>query len=240
MIIDMHCHILPGIDDGARDEGSMERMFRIANTEGIEAIVATPHYTLGEDEKKLEAIKTKYAFARKAWEKRGSQKELYLGSELLWGDGIVEALDSGKALTMNGTSYVLVEFLPDAGAAYIESAMRRLQYAGYLPIIAHVERYERLQSRKALQGLVDMGVYLQVNVSTVLGKHGFFLKHRVLRWLQDGLIHFVGSDAHNSKTRRPEMKECAQYLDKKLGVTKTRQILEENPMRMLEGEKLNG
>ncbi len=240
MIIDMHCHILPGIDDGARDEGSMERMLRIANTEGIEAIVATPHYTLGEDEKKLEAIKTKYALARKTWKKRGSQKELYLGSELLWEDGIVEALDSGKALTMNGTSYVLVEFLPDAGDTYIENAMRRMQYAGYLPIIAHVERYKRLQNRKVLQELVDMGVYLQVNVSTILGKHGFFLKHRVLRWMQEGLIHFVGSDAHNSKTRRPEMKECAQYLNKKLGVTRTRQILEKNPMRMLEGEKLNG
>lgn len=240
MIIDMHCHILPGIDDGARNEGSMERMFRIANTEGIEAIVATPHYTLGEDEKKLEAIKTKYALARKAWKKRGSQKELYLGNELLWEDGIVEALDNGKALTMNGTSYVLVEFLPDAGETYIENAVRRLQYAGYLPIIAHVERYERLQSRKVLQRLVDMGVYLQVNVSTVLGKHGFLLKHRMLRWMQEGLIHFVGTDAHNSKTRRPEIQECAQYLEKKLGVTKTRQILEKNPMRMLEGEKLNG
>lgn len=240
MIIDMHCHILPGIDDGARDEGSMERMLRIAGTEGIEAIVATPHYMLGQDEKELEAIKIKYDLARKAWKKRGLQKELYLGNELLWEDGVVEALDSGKALTMNGTSYVLVEFLPDAGAAYIESAMRRLQYAGYLPIIAHVERYERLQNQKVLRKLVDMGVYLQVNVSTVLGKHGFFLKHRVRRWMQEGLIHFVGSDAHNSKTRRPEMKECAQYLNKKLGVTKTCQILEKNPMRMLEGEKLNG
>lgn len=240
MIIDMHCHILPGIDDGARDEGSMERMLRIAGTEGIEAIVATPHYMLGQDEKELEAIKIKYDLARKAWKKRGLQKELYLGNELLWEDGIVEALDSGKALTMNGTSYVLVEFLPDAGEMYIENAIRRLQYAGYLPIIAHVERYERLQNQKVLRKLVDMGVYLQVNVSTVLGKHGFFLKHRVLRWMQEGLVHFVGSDAHNSKTRRPEMKECAQYLNKKLGVTKTCQILEKNPMRMLEGEKLNG
>lgn len=240
MIIDMHCHILPGIDDGARDEGSMERMLRIAGTEGIEAIVATPHYMLGQDEKELEAIKIKYDLARKAWKKRGLQKELYLGNELLWEDGIVEALDSGKALTMNGTSYVLVEFLPDAGEMYIENAIRRLQYAGYLPIIAHVERYERLQNQKVLRKLVDMGVYLQVNVSTVLGKHGFFLKHRVLRWMQEGLVHFVGSDAHNSKTRRPEMKECVQYLNKKLGVTKTRQILEKNPMRMLEGEKLNG
>lgn len=240
MIIDMHCHILPGIDDGARDEGSMERMLRIADAEGIEAIVATPHYMPGEDEKKLEAIKTKYALAREAWRKRGSQKELYLGNEILWEDGIVDALESGKALTMNGTSYVLVEFFPETGYAYIESAVRKLQYAGYIPIIAHVDRYERLQNRKALQDLVDMGAYLQVNVSTILGNHGFLMRHRVLRWMREDLIHFVGSDAHNSKTRRPVMKECAQYLRKKLGATKTHQILEEHPMRMLKGEKLNG
>lgn len=240
MIIDMHCHILPGIDDGARDEGSMERMFRIADAEGIEAIVATPHYTLGEDEKRVEAIKTKYALARKTWKKRGSQKELYLGNELLWEDGIVEALESGNALTMNGTSYVLVEFLPDAGYEYIENAIRKLQYAGYLPIIAHVERYEQLQNRKSLQKLVDMGAYLQVNVSTILGKHGFLLKWRMTQYLKGGLIHFVGTDAHNSKTRRPELKQCAQYLEKKLGVVKTRRILEKNPMKMLEGERLNG
>ena len=240
MIIDMHCHILPGVDDGAYDEGSMERMLRIADAEGIEGIVATPHYTLGEDVEELEAIKTKYAMAREAWKVYGSQKELYLGSELLWEDGMVEALDSGKALTMNGTSYVLVEFLPDVGASYVENAVRRLQYAGYLPIIAHVERYERLGGRRVLRKLVDMGAYLQVNVSTILGKHGFFLKYRAVSWVREGLIHFVGTDGHNSKTRRPQMRECAQYLDKKLGVTRTSQILEKNPMRMLEGEKLDG
>lgn len=240
MIIDMHCHILPGIDDGARNESSMERMLRIADAEGIEAIVATPHYTLGEDEKTLEEIKTKYDITRNAWKQLGSQKELYLGSELFWEDGIVDALESGKALTINGTSYVLVEFLPDAGYEHIENAVRKLRYAGYLPILAHVERYEQLQNRKAVQKLIDMGAYLQVNVSTILGNHGFLLRYRMVQWLKEGLIHFVGTDAHNSKTRRPELEQCIQYLEKKLGVVKTRRILEKNPKKMLEGEKLNG
>lgn len=240
MIIDMHCHILPGVDDGARDEESMERMLRIADAEGIEAIVATPHFTLGEDEKRVEAIKTKYDLARSAWKEHGPQKELYLGSELMWEDGIIDALESGKALTINGTSYVLVEFLLNAGYEYIENAIRRLQYAGYFPIIAHVERYEQLQKRNVLKKLFDMGAYLQVNVSTVLGKRGFWRRYRMMQCLKTGLVHFVGTDAHNSGGRRPEMKQCAQYLEKKLGVVKTRQILEENPKKMLEGERLDG
>jgi len=236
----MHCHILPGVDDGAKNEDSMERMLCIADAEGIEAIIATPHFALGEDEQRVEAIKTKYDIARSVWKKRGPQKELYLGSELLWGEGIIDALESGKALTMNGTSYVLVEFLPNAGYEYIENAIRKLQYAGYLPIIAHVERYGQLKNRKVLKKLVDMRAYLQVNVSVILGNHGFWQKHRIVRWLKEGLIHFVGTDAHNSKTRKPEMKQCVQYLEKKLGIVKTRRILEENPKKVLEGERLDG
>lgn len=240
MIIDMHCHILPGIDDGARDEDSMKRMLRIADAEGVEVIVATPHFTLGEDEKRVEAIKTKYDLTRSAWKELGPQKELYLGSELLWEEGIIDALESGKALTINGTSYVLVEFLLNAGCEYIENAIRKLEYAGYFPIIAHVERYEQLQKRKAIKKLVDMGAYLQVNVSVLLGKHGFWKKYCMMQCLKKGLVHFVGTDAHNSRGRKSEMKQCAQYLEKKLGVVKMHQILEENPKKMLEGEKLDG
>lgn len=240
MIIDIHCHILPGVDDGAKDEDSMERMFCLADEEGIDAIIATPHFALGEDEKRAETIKLKYDMARSAWKKRDSQKELYLGSELLWEEGVVDALEEGKALTMNGTSYVLVEFLADVGYEYIESAIRKLQYAGYIPIIAHVERYWQLKSRKMLRKLVDMGAYLQVNVSIILGHHGFWQKRCIVRWMKEGLIHFVGTDAHNSKTRKPEMKQCVQYLEKKLGIVKTRRILEENPKKVLEGERLNG
>lgn len=240
MIIDMHCHILPGIDDGARNEEAMERMFQIADAEEIEAIVATPHFTLGEDEKKVEAIKMKYDLACYAWKECGFQKELYLGSEILWEEGVIDALESGKALTINETSYVLVEFLLNEGYEYVENAMRKLQYAGYFPIIAHVERYSQLQSPKVLEKLVDMGVYLQANVSTILGNHGFWRKRRILRCLKKGLIQFVGTDAHSPRARRPEMKRCIQYLEKKLGVEKTRQILEENPGKMLKGERLNG
>ncbi len=240
MIIDIHCHILPGVDDGAKNEDSMEHMLCLADAEGIEAIIATPHFTLGEDEKRVEAIKMKYDIARSAWKKRGSQKELYLGSELLWGEGVVDALEAGKALTMNGTSYVLVEFPSDVGYEYIESAVRKLQYAGYFPIIAHIERYWQLRDRKALRKLVDMGAYLQVNVSVILGNHGFWRKRRIVRWLKEGLIHFVGTDAHSSKTRKPEMKQCVQYLEKKIGIVKTRRILEENPKKVLEGERLDG
>lgn len=240
VIFDIHCHILPGVDDGARNELSMERMLRIADSEGIDVIVATPHFAYGREIEKLEDIKSKYESVRQLWKERGPQKELYLGNELFYSDGLVDSLEAGVALTMNGTRYILVEFPVAAEYSYVESAIRKLQYAGYIPIIAHVERYAKLQDAKRIQSLVDMGAYMQVNVSVILGKHGFMAKYFVMKLLKLGLVHFVGTDAHSSRERKPEMKQCVQYLEKKLGVSKAHQILKKNPKKMLRGERLNG
>ena len=81
---------------------------------------------------------------------------------------------------------------------------------------------------------------MQVNVSTVLGQHGRRVRHRMIKLLKSGLIEFVGSDAHDTKERRPVMRECRQYLNKRLGAAQTRQILENNPGAIFRGEKLHG
>jgi len=240
VIFDIHCHILPGVDDGARDESSTDRMLRIAASEGIDIIVATPHFAYGREKEEVEEIKRKYAEVRTWWKKRGPEKEMYLGNELFYSEGVIEALEEGYAITMNGTRYVLVEFPIYAEFSYVQKAIQKLQYAGYIPIIAHVERYEHLQKKGVLKELAHMGAYMQVNASTILGKHGIMAKHHVMQMLRQGLIHFVATDAHSSRERRPEIKQCAAYLEKKLGVSKTHLLLQENPMRMLKGEELDG
>lgn len=240
MIFDMHCHILPGVDDGARNEGSTERMLNIACEDGVDGIVATPHFAYGQEKETLEGIKRKYWKVRDLWKEMGRDKELFLGNEVFYSEGVVDSLNSGIALTMNGTRYVLVEFGVDAGPSYVEMAIQKLRYAGYHPIIAHVERYPKLKRVKTLQGLIEMGAYLQVNASTLCGEHGFMERHRMMRLMKLGLIHFVATDAHDSRARRPKLKECTEFLQKELGEEKVRQIFEENPIRMLRGEELNG
>lgn len=240
MICDMHCHILPGVDDGARNEGSTERMLNIACDEGIDYIVATPHFEYGREKETFEDLKRKYWEVREQWKAMGPKKELFLGNEVFYSEGVVESLDSRMALTMNGTKYVLVEFGVDAGPEYVKMAIQKLGYAGYRPIIAHVERYSKLKDVKILQKLLEMGAYLQVNAKTLCGEYGFWEKHRVMRMMKLGLVHFVASDAHDSKARRPELKECMKLLQKELGEEQVRQIFEENPIRMLKGEELNG
>ena len=240
MIFDIHCHILPSVDDGARNETSTDRMLRIAASEGIDVIVATPHFSYDREKEEVEMIKRKYAEVRALWKKRGADKEMYLGNELFYSEGVIEALQDGRALTMNGTRYVLVEFPMYAEFSNIQKAIQKLQYAGYIPIIAHVERYEYLRKKGIMQELVSMGAYMQVNASTIAGKHGIFAKHQVMKWIKQGVIHFVATDAHDSRERRPEINKCAAYLEKKLGVSKTHQLLWDNPMKMLKGEELDG
>ena len=240
MIFDMHCHILPGVDDGARNEGSTERMLNIACEEGIDYIVATPHFAYGQEKETFEELKRKYWTVREQWKAMGPNKELFLGNEVFYSEGVVDSLNSRVALTMNGTRYVLIEFGGDAGPVYVQKAIQKLRYAGYYPIIAHIERYPKLKSHKVLQELIDMGAYLQVNAKTLCGGYGFWEKQRMMRVMKQGLAHFVATDAHDSRTRRPQLKECMEFLQKELGEEKVRQILEENPMRMLRGEELNG
>ena len=240
MIIDIHCHILPGVDDGARDERSTKKMLKIAAEEGIDAIVATPHFFYGADNEKAREIQARYRKVEKWWKAQGSGKKLYLGNELYYGEGIVDALNQGLALTMNGTRYVLVEFPEYAEFHNIRTAVQKLLYAGYIPILAHIERYEHMQKRANIRELAEMGACMQSNVSAVLGERGFRTKRFLLRLMKDNLLHFVGTDAHGTWQRKPQMQRCIQYLEKKLGITTAHRILEENPEKMLKGEIING
>ncbi len=240
MIFDIHCHILPNVDDGAKDGKTTKRMLQRAVEEGIDAIVATPHYSCEMEDQETEEIKQKFLTIQKWWKEKEPDKELYLGSELYYSEGLIAALERGAALTMNGTRYILVEFPIYLNFQNIKKAVQKLLYAGYIPIIAHVERYERMKKLELVSELVDMGALIQVNVSAVIGRNGFKDRFYVMKLIKKHVVHFVGTDAHDTEVRKIRMKACMQYLEKKLGKEKAAQILEENPRRMLEGEELNG
>ncbi len=238
MIFDIHCHILPEVDDGARNRESTARMLKLAGEEGIDAIVATPHFSCDTEAVSVQELKKKYYEVQRHWKRMGRQKELYLGNELYYSEGVVEALEQGLALTMNGTAYVLVEFAEYSAFSDIRRAIQKLLYAGYIPIIAHMERYEQLQKKERVLELVEMGAYIQSNTAAIMGEYGFGRKRFLLKLLREGLIHFVATDAHGTTQRKPQMRECIIYLEKKLGAKMAHEILEDNPKKMLSGRKI--
>ena len=235
---DIHTHILPGVDDGAKDVNESGEMLQTAYEEGIRYIIATPHYAYGDQNPSVDLLKEKLSEVRKIAGQLGLDMEIWLGNELLHRPGTLDALASGEALTLADTKYILVEFLPTDEYETIYDAIHQYTMAGYLPIIAHVERYASLfKEYSKMTSLIEMGAYLQMNTESLAG--GFFNRkaayHRML--IAEGYIHFLGSDCHNMAGRKPQMKSAVSVLGNSFLATETaRCILQKNPKKLFEGK----
>jgi len=139
--IDIHSHILPGIDDGSKSMEETIRMLHIAAEEKITTIIATPHYEAGGDNPSVEYLKDVLNQVQQEAYKVNKDFRLFLGNELYYSESIVEDLKSGKALTLAGSRYVLVEFSYTVDFRTMYRGINNIIYNGYIPILAHAERY---------------------------------------------------------------------------------------------------
>lgn len=234
-MIDIHSHILPGVDDGSKNMDMTRQMLRIAWSEGIRGMIATPHHRRGYAHAPAEKLREAYEAVREEARKMDPSFQVYLGSELFVSHTLEEDLAEGEALSMAGTGYVMVEFLPPVAYREIKSTMQRLRMAGYLPIVAHAERYECLLRDPSLtEDLTDMGCYIQINSASVTGGNGFSAKRYVKKLLKYDLVHFLGSDAHDMDRRSPAMQKSVDYIAKRYGEGQARRISWENPQKLLQ------
>ncbi|MDY2628728.1 MAG: CpsB/CapC family capsule biosynthesis tyrosine phosphatase [Lachnospiraceae bacterium] len=240
MVIDTHCHIIPGVDDGAENMEESMRMLQMEAREGIGAVIATPHFEYGINSELLEKRQKQFIRFCECAESSGTSVKIYPGNEIFYSDSIIESLMNGDAWTLNHTRYVLVEFPVYAEYSHIQSAVRRLQYAGYWPVLAHIERYEGLRKKEHVEELVDMGAYMQVNSSAVTGKNGWKIRQYVKKLLHCDLIHLLGTDSHGCEHRKPEMQKCLSCITKSVGSESCHRLAEENPAKIIRGEQING
>lgn len=238
-MIDVHCHILPAVDDGAGSLDESRRMLEIAYKEGIRTIFATSHYhsEMKDDvwKRKKEALMQTRAEA----EKISANLRIVPGAEVFYSEKAVEELAEGRIWTMNGSSYVLTEFAPYEEYSYIKRGLQNLQYHGFWPILAHAERYEELADQQRVAELVSMGVFIQINAGSVLGKNGRQIKKYVLKLLKSRQVHFIGTDAHGSRHRRPLMEKCAAYIKRKTDEQYCRMICQENARKIIRREYID-
>ena len=218
---DVHCHILPGVDDGAKDAMETRSMLEMAWNEGIRTIFATSHYDsemgTGIWKRRKEALEQTRRMAAEI----SPELKIASGAEIFFSEKAVEELEKGRIWTMNQSRYVLVEFFPGEEFFYIQRGLQTLQYKGFWPILAHVERY------------------LQTNASSVIGRNGRRVKKHLRCLLKERLIHFVGTDAHGSRHRRPLMAECAAYIEKKTDREYCRKICRENAGKIIRREYIH-
>ena len=236
--IDIHSHILPFMDDGARDEKMSLEMLKIAEQEGISDIIVTPHYRRGHYKGERKDTDRVLARMRELMKKEGIQVRLHPGNEIYYRSELEEKLESGALSTMNDTDYVLVEFSPMEDFMYIRSAVEELFSIGYTPIIAHVERIQCIEKKiEHARTLKKMGCELQVNAASAMGDVGFFCKRFVHKLLKEKLVDYMGTDAHNVEKRPPKMKRCAEMLYRKYDREYVDRILYGNAVKRLLTER---
>ena len=233
-LYDIHCHILPGVDDGARNMEESLWMLNKEYQEGVRHVILTPHFRYDMFEPHMNIVTRQFMQLRRAAMNIGDEgMRLYLGCELHSSMDMVECLKKGRRLTLAGSRYVLVEFSNGDEKNYIEERVRSLLMNGFIPIIAHVERYKATRNDIGfLTELKDMGAHIQVNADTISGQDGFGAKTFARKVMKHGLLDFVGSDGHRKTERIPEIGKCVAKMEKTMGSEHVKKIFIKNPRKI--------
>ena len=235
--IDIHCHLMPGVDDGAADIETSLEMLRIAARNNIGRMILTPHHKPMHHNISVLHNPVYTKALQEAGEKEGIKIKLYPGNEIYYSDETFSQLENGEVCTLAGSDYCLIEFHPTNPYKAIHNGLYQIQAAGFIPIIAHVERYSDIVSHPDyVEELVGMGCFVQINASSVMGKYGFGISHFTKKLLKRNLVHFVASDAHDTRNRAPQLMECRQYIARKYGEAYADLLFYDNPMSVINNE----
>lgn len=232
---DIHTHILFGVDDGAKTQQESIDMLIDAKKQGVKGMILTPHYRRGMFAYPKEQVEENFIELKQKADSLGI--ELYLGTEYHVNSLMIEHIKEGRCHTMVDSNYVLAEYKPETEFSYIKASVQDLLLHGYIPIVAHVERYECMQDIKRVSLLREIGVMIQVNADAIIGKDGFKVKGYTQKLLKKGCVDFVGSDSHGIHERRSNMGKCRDYLYKKFDEAYVDKILEVNPRKIIENEE---
>ncbi|MBE5801461.1 MAG: hypothetical protein E7319_04155 [Clostridiales bacterium] len=216
-LVDIHQHLIYGVDDGPRNWEETEAMLVEAENQGIERIFATPHATPGRAHFDYDGYLDKLnAINQFAWQKKWKLR-LLPGAEIFYTPSALQKLDTRKVPTMAMSSYVLVEFFPSVKIDEMLKALRELANGGYRPILAHVERYHCLYGKwELIEELKHLNALIQMNAQTVLHSNGIGNRF-IRRLLEEDVVDFVATDAHNTSTRPVCLQAAYAFLEKHYG-----------------------
>ena len=239
-ITDLHNHSLCGIDDGADSYETMCSMLEMSYSSGVRCICFTPHYRdVGENKCDTAKIINSFQMAKDYRDRYMPDMRLYIGSEMDYHYDCIDSISNKKMFTMACSRYVLADFLETLDSRSIKHGIERLLNSGYIPIVAHIERYSCLYGRlDDIRRMSMMGAVIQINANSLFC--GLMSKRRrlSLKLLGEGLVDVVASDAHNLSTRSPVLKEAAEFVISKFGYEYAEQIFSENPERIISDRRL--
>jgi protein-tyrosine phosphatase len=232
--VDIHCHVLPGLDDGPRTPEESLALCRALAEDGITTVVATPHQ-LGRYDRQNSgpAVRLAVATLRASLAAAGVPLKLRAGADVRLDERILSLLGSGEVLTVGGGPYLLLE-LPHE--TYIEPTpvIRMLGGRGVRVIVTHPERHEVVRAKPQLVGpWLQAGAMLQLTAGSLVGAFGSKAEAAAWRWLGAGNASFVATDAHDVSRRPPCMTAAMEAIERRLGADVARRVCVDNPAKVL-------
>ena len=240
MIIDCHIHLLPHVDDGAKNADMALDMARRAVESGTDAVVATPHHLNGVFTNTRVDILSHIQELRSLLAQNDIALEIFPGAENHLAPELPDALTRGEAMTFaDQQSAVLVELPKRTVPVGTDALLYRILGQGLTPVIAHPERNsELLSTPNRVADWVAMGCKTQLTGQSCSGSFGRNIQRTARRWLEQGLVHVVASDAHRPSGREPNLGPARETLARWLGEPNMALLTEENPARLIHGEPL--
>lgn len=237
-MIDTHCHILSGIDDGAQTIDDSLKMAKLAIEEGITTIIATPHHNNGKYENPKASILEKVAELNRVLQAEKLPLTILPGQETRITGEFIEDWENSRILPLNQTQYLFMEFPSSHVPRYAEKMLYDIQLKGLIPIIVHPERNQEIHERpEILYQLVKKGASAQLTAGSLCGKFGKKIKSFSEQLIEANLIHFVASDAHNITSRAFHLKQAYEAVEGKFGIDML-YLFRENAELLVEGKNV--
>ena len=236
-MIDIHSHILPGLDDGSKSLEESVAMLRQAAAAGTTAIVASPH---ANQQYKFDPLLVEQKIGE-LQAAVGDSPQIHYGCDFhLTMENIDDALRAPGKYSLDHRGYLLVEFSDFLIPKSTDEIFSRMMHVGMRPVVTHPERNQLLQTRIAeLESWVAQGAHVQVTAQSLLGRFGKTARQYAHELMERGLVHFLASDAHDTKWRTTPLDETWRYVEERFGPEAAARLLEENPRAALAGIPLS-
>jgi protein-tyrosine phosphatase len=234
-MIDLHSHILPGVDDGARDLDDALAIGRMAVADGIEVMACTPHFMPGLYDNEAHDIRHRVASLNEIFAQEGVNLALVLGGDAHIRPDFLTCLRSSTIPTLHGSRYVLFEPPHAVMPQRMDDLLFNVQVGGYVPILTHPERLKWIeQNYEMVVNLSNSGVWMQITAGSLTGRFGKRPQYWAQRMLAEGHVSILATDAHNTRSRPPLLAEARELAAAELGVDEATHLVVTRPECVLE------
>ncbi len=233
-MIDLHAHLLPGVDDGAPDSATALAMARIAAADGIEVMACTPHIYPGMYENSGPMIRLAVTALQADLDEAGIALRLTLGADTHIAPDLIAGLRSGRVPTLNDSRYFLLEPPHHVAPPRLAETVFNLLTAGYIPVITHPERLSWIEDQyQVFVDLARKGAWLQVTAGSLTGRFGAAARYWGERLLDEGWVHLLATDAHGASRRPPLLAEGRRAAEAWVGADEAYRLVDTRPRGIL-------